>query len=350
MELRRRHQEVVVIDARCPPIDKACGEGIMPEGLEILRSLGVEIASDKAARFRGIRYVDGEEIAEARFPGAAHGLGVRRTILHAAMVDRAISMGVRCHWGQRVEGLVDKGIRTHEGLVQADWIVGADGLRSAVRDWAGLRRSSRRFERYGVRRHFALQPWSDLVEVYWAEGCEAYVTPVSGTEVGVALLWSGEKGGFNRLIQRFPSLSARLEGSQVTSRDRGLGPLEQRCRRVVHGRVALVGDAAGYRDAITGEGISLALLQASALARAIEMQDLSTYERQARRLNTLPFAFIRMLLEVEARPRLRRRFIAALNREPSLFAQLLAVHTRQEPVRQVGISVLARLIRGLLIA
>ncbi len=347
MELARRGREVLVIDRARPPIDKPCGEGVMPDGVARLQALGVLLPAERAAELRGIRYLDGELVAEARFERSS-GRGIRRLVLHRAMVQRAESAGVRTLWGVTVRGLGSDGVRTDRGTLRGDWVIGADGLRSRVRRWAGLEAEGSRFRRFGIRRHFAVAPWTDLVEVYWADRCEAYVTPVAGDEVGVALLWSAEKADFDRLIARFPALRRRLAGAPTSSRDRGLGPLEQRSRAVWAGRVALVGDAAGYRDAITGEGLSLAFHQAQALAEAIAAGDLRQYAGAVRRLTALPFALIRALLEAERRPWLRRRLIRTLAAEPALFKRLLAVHARQLPMRGVGASGWLRLARGLL--
>ncbi len=185
------------------------------------------------------------------------------------------------------------------------------------------------------------------MEVYWADRCEAYVTPVSEREVGVALLWSGEKSGFDRLLERFPDLRKRLAGAPVTTRDRGAGPFDQRPRAAARGRVALVGDAAGYRDAITGEGLALAFHQAAALIDAMACGNLQHYAATVRRLVALPFGLIRVLLLAERLPVLRRRLIATLAREPVLFRRLLAVHARAVPLRSLGLGAAFRLARGL---
>jgi len=199
-----------------------------------------------------------------------------------------------------------------------------------------------------VRRHYDCAPWSDLVEVYWVDGCEAYVTPISRETVGVAILWSGARTGFDGLLSNFPGLTRRLESAAVASDDLGTGPLDQRCSGVYRNRVALVGDAAGYRDAITGEGMSLALHQASALAEAISEGDLSQYQRAVRSMTALPFTLIRLLLIAERRPWLRHRLISTLAHEPALFARLLAIHARQRSAQEVGARGLLRLAKGLL--
>lgn len=347
IELRAHGGDVLVVDRCQPPIDKACGEGLMPDGVLALERLGIELGDLEHRPIRGIRYLEGATVAEAEFTGGA-GAGIRRTTLHRALVERAEAVGVRTSWGLAVRNLAGNQLETDRGELRADWIVGADGLHSRVRRWTGLEDRRSRWRRCGVRRHYATPPWTDHVEVYWANGCEAYVTPVSDEEVGVAILWSGRKGGFDSRLSRFPSLENRFRGAAIRSRDRGAAYLEQRSTAFHRGQVALVGDAAGYRDAITGEGLSVGFQQARALAAAIAADDLPAYEREARRVIALPFLLIRILLEAERRPWLRRRLIHALATERGLFARLLAIHARQAPPRSVGAKGVLQLARGLL--
>src|ERR1035437_8401398 len=86
---RRRGLDVTLADSSVPPIDKACGEVIMPDGLAVARSLGLNLNSAGGHWFRGIRFGDRDSAVEAAFPNG-HGLGLRRTALHRLMVNRAI--------------------------------------------------------------------------------------------------------------------------------------------------------------------------------------------------------------------------------------------------------------------
>jgi flavin-dependent dehydrogenase len=330
-----------VLDRAVPPIDKACGEGLMPDAVARLREIGVE---PRGVPFRGIRYFDRGRsghgvMAEGLFPHSG-GLGVRRTELHAALVRRAEEVGVALRWGVKATGLGDEGVHSEQGTFAARWIVGADGLRSPVRHWAGLDGEDAAIPRFGVRRHFAMAPWSDFVEVFWGPECEAYVTPVAAGEVGVALLWSGRKAGFDELLASFPELAARLAGVPAASRDRGIGPLRQRARAVRKGNVALVGDAAGYFDAITGEGLAVALHESAALVAALVDGDLGGYAAAHRRINRLPNLMTGLVLGLERRPRLRARALRALAAEPALFSRLLGIHARTLPPRRLGLGAL----------
>ena len=158
--------ESIVVDRRALPLDKACGEGLMPES--------------GRTPFVGVRYVDGDVVAEGRFPGGP-GWGVRRTALVAGMVARARALGVtlRYECAAREWRSLDDGIElaTDAGGVRARLLVGADGLASAIRRDAGLGGPPRGRRRFGMRRHYAVAPWSPFVEVHWGARAEAYVTP-----------------------------------------------------------------------------------------------------------------------------------------------------------------------------
>jgi flavin-dependent dehydrogenase len=275
-------------------------------------------------------------VALATKPGENCGLGIRRTELHGALRRRAEALGVDLRWGVRVHGISTDGFETDHGVVRGRWLVGADGRGSRVRKWSGLDGRPARHKRFGVRRHFKLEPWSDLVEVYWADSREAYVTPVGKGLVGVALLWSGTTATFDDLLASFPNLRQRLENAPVASKDRGAGPLEQRCRTAIDGNLALVGDASGYVDAITGEWLALSFRQAVALVDAIAAGDLERYVDAHRRIVRYPNTITRLLLLVERHPRLRRRVMRSLAADPRLMSRFLALKVRVEGPRVFG--------------
>lgn len=350
---RLQGAQVVVLDRRRPPLDKPCGEGLMPDGLDALERLGVSLGTCRHHPLAGIRYIDGEVVAAARFP-ARPGAGIRRLDLHRAMVHAAERVGIDLRWGVSADGLLPGrgpsfgGVATAGGDVRARFVIAADGLRSWLRKEAGLagRTEPRSRQRFGVRRHLRMAPWSDHVEVYWAERCEAYVTPVAADEVGIALLWHGKADGWSELLARIPALEARVADASAASRDAGCGPLAQRTRAVIRGNLALAGDAAGYVDAITGEGLALAFHQAEALGGALARGSLRGYPRAHRRICAWPDRLTRAVLALERRPVLRKRAIRALAAKPQLFARLLAVHTRALPPGRAVVPTLRLLLAG----
>ncbi|MEP7013785.1 MAG: NAD(P)/FAD-dependent oxidoreductase [Acidobacteriota bacterium] len=344
---RRAGLSVAVLDRGRPPIDGACGEGLMPDAVDLLADLGVDLRLMGGFKFRGIRYLEGDLVVEGTFPDRP-GLAVHRADFHAALVARAEEVGVDLRWGTPARGLALErttalGVETDAGLVRGRFVVGADGLRSKVRHWAGLEEASPAPLRFGMRRHFEAEPWCDFVEVYWGPGCEAYVYGLGPREMGVALLWSGEKANFDQLLERFPTVAARLRNAPATSRDLGAGPLDRRVTAVCRANVALVGDASGYRDAITGEGIAKGLHQAMALVESLSRGSLSRYPAAHRRASRLPDAMTAITMAFERRPGLRRRALVALAKDPAIFSRLLGIHARALPVRSLGLENAARL-------
>jgi flavin-dependent dehydrogenase len=311
--------DTVVVDARPTRVDKACGEGLMPGAVRALRGLGVQV---DGYPIRGIRYLDGDQRASAQFRDGP-GIGVRRTELHRALLREVQARGVPMlrrpvgHIRQYVGSVGAAG-------VSARYLAAADGLHSPIRRQLGLQRRPRRkhLPRWGLRQHFALAPWTDFVEVHWSAQAEAYVTPVGPNLVGVAILGGG-RGSFTAQLAAFPALLDRLPSRGVTE-VRGAGPLRQQVRRRVSGRVLLVGDAAGYVDALTGEGIALALTSAAALVDCVARDRPHDYERQWRVCSRRYRLVTETLLWAGGRPRLRRAIVPAAARAPGLFAT--AVH------------------------
>ena len=203
------------------------------------------------------------------------------------------------------------------GGVRAGYLVAADGLHSPLRRRLGLDAPPRTSPRFGLRAHVAAAPWSDLVEVHWSPAAEAYVTPVAPDLVGIALL-TGRRAPFAEQLAAFPALRGRVAGSPLT-KVRGAGPLRQRSRRRVEGRVLLVGDAAGYVDALTGEGVALALAQAREAVAAVAAGDPGSYEAAWRRVSRRYRVMTHALLAASRFPPARRSLVPLARAVPPLF-------------------------------
>jgi flavin-dependent dehydrogenase len=311
--------ETVLLEPRRGVIDKACGEGLMPGALDELMRLGVALPA--AQPFAGVRYLEGRRTATGRFrsPGA----GVRRTALHQALLQRADALGVVRRRG-RADGIRQDARSVETGGLVARWLVAADGLHSPIRRALGLARPPRLPPRLGARRHFACANVPECVEVHLARGMEAYLTPVAPDEVGVAILYTGaRRAPFERLLAGFPALARRL--GEPRSRELGAGPFEQRARRRVAGRVLLAGDAAGYLDPLTGEGLHLGLASARLAVEAIRRGEPEAYERAWRRHARRPWGLTALLLQVRRHPVLAPCLVPVLAHVPGLFDVALLV-------------------------
>jgi flavin-dependent dehydrogenase len=149
------------------------------------------------------------------------------------------------------------------------------------------------------------------------------VTPVDADTVGVALLGPRATllAGFDTLLRsQFPELSTRLPAVTTTGSLLGGGPLRRRSRRRSAGRVRLVGDASGYVDALTGEGIRVGLAQADAAVRHLD--DADAYER-AWRTVTRDYRVLTTGLLTWASSPARRAIVPAASRVPWLYGAVV---------------------------
>lgn len=322
---RERGFDVTVADSCTPPIDKPCGEGLMPDSVAALERLGVSIPPSDVHPFHGIRFISSGLHAEARFPrGPA--LGVRRTALHRILIEHAERAGVRFLWHSVVTGLHPDGVLVRGELVRACWVIGADGGDSRVRRWAGLDAHRQKERRFAFRRHYRVAPWSRFMELHWGNRCQLCLTPVGPRELCLALLSRDPGLRLDEALHEFPEVSERLRGAEHASMERGAVSVTRRLARVCAGRVALIGDASGGVDAITGEGLSLAFHQADLLGECLESGDLVRYQAEHRALTRRPTLMARALLLLESHERLRRRVMRAFVAEPELFGRLVAMH------------------------
>ena len=268
--------EVTIIEPRVGTIDKACGEGLMPGALAHLMRIGID---PPGMDFLGIRYISDNRTAEARFSSGT-GRGVRRTTLHDCLRQRAKELNINFVEG-RVEEIIQSSSHVEASGIQSRYLIAADGLHSSARKQLNVEIGvkSRTRPRYGLRQHFEIAPWSDFVEVYWSQSAEAYVTPVDHQTVGIAVLGNTSLN-FEEVIKSLPKLSQRLNSAPPVSKLRGAGPLRQRVRARSVGRVLLVGDAAGYVDALTGEGLRVGFAEGEAAVSAVVANDPNSYEAE----------------------------------------------------------------------
>ncbi len=366
--LGRRGRRVIVLERARFPRDKPCGEGLMPHGVDVLAELGLlpRVRTAGARELVGVRYtLESGETVLGRFP-PRHGrssvaLGVRRLRLDDTLLRAAREAGdVLVREGFRVSDVLRQGgtvvgVTDGNTAVRARVVVGADGLRSRVRSAMGWDRYRSRPRRYAVIGHFLLSPFRPLrpaVEVVLCSGMEAYVTPLDGDEALVALLggkplmrqFAGDlAGAYERIVRSQPRLSELLTDATLLPGVRATGPFAVRARHVAGGNTLLVGDAAGFLDPITGEGMASSLQQARAAAGVIDRAlraggtpDLSAFTAEHRRITRTSTMLTWVALGLCTFPRLTPRAMAGLQRRAGLFSRLLAVNCGYAGFRSVS--------------
>ncbi len=325
--------DVLIAEALTPPIDKACGEGLMPDSRRELAQLGLELSANDGASFTGIHFANRnsgrQDCATAQF-GDGHGIGVRRLHLHSRMVERAEALGVKLAWGCRVELKEGQPVRINGEDCRYRFLVGADGQSSRVRRWADLERGRTFSRRFGFRKHFNVAPWSRSVEIHWGPLGQAYVTPVGSAEICVATMTRLPNTSMDAILQQIPFMRERLQPEDSTTRGRGAITTTRRLERVARGNVALIGDASGSADAITGEGMALSFRQALLLAESIQSGSLEAYAAGHAAILKMPQTMAQIMLAMDRWPWFRDRAMRMLAAEPALFERMLGVHVGEE--------------------
>ena len=347
--LGQRGIECTVVEARPASIDKACGEGLMPDSRESLAQLGVHLDERDGHLFQGIRFENALHSVAAHFPRGA-GIGVRRPHLHALLTDRARQTGARLLWNSRIQlpaNSASDSAAYRTAMVNGQptrfrWLIGADGQASTVRRWAGLDRTRSRGLRYGFRTHYRIDPATtrfDMVEVHWGLGGQLYVTPVAPDCVCVVYITrdSHRISATDRvnILAGFPRIAESLQSAEIVSKQRGAVTASCKLHRVATDSVALIGDASGSADAITGEGLAISFRQSLALADAIHSGSLEPYRRAHRRIAKLPIAMGELMLTLDRWPALQVRALRALAGTPIFFQELLQAHMGERSLTSV---------------
>ena len=269
--------DTVLLDRATFPRDKACGEGLMPSGVRVLESLGVDLAG--FPRLTGVTYrVPRAGSASGDFLDGKTGRGTRRMAFDVMLAERAAATrNVRALFACEVSGIDGRTVMTATGDVAGRAVVAADGIHSQLARWMGWSRPARRPHRYAFAGHAPAPGHGiDRIVVTVLDGCEVYTAPTSGDELLVAVL--GTKSGLREdgetaqhayerhVADAHPQLS--VAGAAV----RGAGPFWVRPSRVAGDGVFLIGDAAGFLDPLTGDGMSDALVAASKLSGILASQ------------------------------------------------------------------------------
>lgn len=332
---------------------KACGEGLFPQGVRELGRLGLLPAVlEQPVRLAGVRFHAGDAVAAATMEGGG-GLGVRREWLDPLLLGRAESAGVEVRRGVTARALLRdgprlRGVATDAGDVLARVVVGADGLNSRIRRLAALD-GKRRGTRYGISAHVRLnRPLEPFVDVHFEPGYELYITPVGESDANVALLvrkpamhqFAGRlQTHYGMILRAHPALGDAFE---LLDEPLAAGPFVASCTRPWRANLVLVGDAAGFFDGITGEGMSVALVSARLCAEAVarylgdgDYQPFREYAAHRAGLVRSSNLLARVALALGSRPTLARMAVRNLQRQPRTFEKLVAINSGEIGLRRV---------------
>ena len=341
----RRGFRVIVVDKQDFPRDKPCGEGLMPGGRPALRELGLEdaVVAGGAPALDGIQFgLAGDQPVAVPFPehdGDQAGLGIRRLTFDAQLAD-ALAHHPQIQFRPQTEARDVRSdgdgmatVITAAGELRTRFVAVADGMRSTLRHRLGWTVGPRPPHRYGIVAHWVMDaPVDPWVRITFDRGLEVYEGAVAGNQRMVALLCYQDRmrefGG--RLESRYREIAQAirpgLRDADLVGSVSAVGPFWYSASTVADRGIFLVGDAAGFTDPITAEGIAAGLRQARAFAAALTSPDPESAYRQAhRRITKDPRRVAALFLRLSRTPALVARAIHNHGRSPQTLTKLLGI-------------------------
>jgi geranylgeranyl reductase family protein len=343
--LARGGARVMLVEAARHPRPKACAEYASPRIVEELGRLGLAPASwsGLAVPLGGMEMRAGGHTARVTYAdarGTRQAWGVDRRTFDALLAEHASGRGAELREGLRAFGLIhDRGrvagalLRGPSGTTEtvgAEVVIGADGARSVVARLLGVERPVRFPRRLGlVAHHEGVAALADHGEMHVGAGYYVGLAPTPGGELNVGMALPMNGGGsathrFEAAIDGLPAVASRLAGSRRISPIRGASPIGHRVADVAGPGWLLVGDAAGFVDPFTGEGIYRALRSARAAVDAILAGgDVgAAYRAERRRALAAKAALSWVVQAFLAAPPLLEHAIARLEKRPEAALRL----------------------------
>lgn len=378
--LAERGVDVVVLDRATFPRPKVCGEYLSPETARILDRLGVLKAVDAAGAVPlvGMRITaaDGRVLdahyrsVDGRQPYRDHAMALSRAAFDAVLVDRVRGLPIDLREGVRVTDLVFDGDRVAgvetvdaggtRATIPASLVIGADGRASVVAQRLGCRRPHR-LRRIALTTYVSgLEGCRQVGEIFVDPPDYAILNPLAPDRVNMSVVvplghvvpWRGRlEAFFAARVKQMPYLARRVAGAERVAPIEAMGPLAYRVTPPRHGGVLLVGDAAGFYDPLTGEGVFSALrgaeLAAETAARALGRGDVSAaalagYEEARYEAFAAKRRFTQALQLIVRRRRLGNFTGRVLTRRPELLDLAMGIVGDYVPPR----ALLTRLLGG----
>jgi 2-polyprenyl-6-methoxyphenol hydroxylase-like FAD-dependent oxidoreductase len=334
----------------------------MPPGVEALRRMGLleHVLATGARPIAGVTYQHSSAAARVKVPfpappggGPAHGLGVRRTSFDAVLVDAvrrepfAVVREAECVTRLIRDAGRVTGVTTTSGEIRARAVIAADGLHSPIRSWMGLRVSPRARLRYGLAGHWRVETRDlNAITVTLAGDHEWYEAPVGPDLLLVSILTERSQPP---VTPRSYAAAARrsvpaLRDAELASGPLGAAQFHQRVRRVAEHGVFLVGDASGYDDPTTGDGIAIGMLLAERVAEnvgdfltarvPIEVAE-ARYARDHIQLVRDRRRLTQLALFLARSPHLSRRALERAVRDPRALGKLVAINCGYQTFRDL---------------
>jgi flavin-dependent dehydrogenase len=235
----------------------------------------------------------------------------------------------------------------------ATWTIAADGVRSTTARELGVQRRIGWLDKFALTSHFAGVPELATAELHVFPGGYFAAAPVGEDRFSLNLIVDRGRlrqrvgdwdGFFAEHLERVPELHERMQGATRVAPVRGTGPLAFRTDRQTFDGAALLGDACGYIDPMTGEGIYFALrgaevlateLDAALHARSTQARDLAAYVR-ARRREIGPRLVLSKLLQRGVRhPAIARKVLSTLQTWPGIADLLVSTAGDYVPLREL---------------
>jgi geranylgeranyl reductase family protein len=379
--LARAGADVLLLDRATFPRAKPCAEYMSPGVVRLLHELGVAERIEAAgARLRGFVVTAGGACMRGTFGRARgwegappYGLGVTRTVMDAVLVETAREAGATVREGVRVTDVLRGGgrvvgvwARTADGPAElrAPLVVGADGVRGVVGRRLGMVALREGMRRLALVAHLAgLTGLGEFGEIHVGPAGYCGVAPLGDDlanvamvlRPGVARLAAGRpEACFRELLAGFGDLGRRAAGARLARPVMCVGPLSYRARALVTDGALLVGDAGGFYDPFTGQGVYRALRGAQLAAPVVldalragepSRARLLPYARARRREGRGPHAVEWLVQRFLDRPALLRRAVRRLGERPAMADALVGVTGDVLPARRVlAPAYLARLV------